>query len=54
METYEQWLRRPEVNHVREMCKFFSRNDRVHQTFRETTKDLDSLGIHTRLAGEWR
>ena len=51
VETYEQWLRRPEVNSVKEMCKFFERNDRVHQTFRKITTDLDSLGIPYAVGG---
>ncbi len=50
-ETYDQWLRRPDVDAVAAMCKFFTGNDPVHQTLRSIAAKLDQLGIAYAVAG---
>jgi hypothetical protein len=50
-ETYDQWLRRPEVDAVAAMCRFFMRDDPVHQTMRKIAAKLDELGIGYAVAG---
>jgi hypothetical protein len=50
-ETYDQWLRRPEVDAVAAMCRFFMRDDPVHQTLRRIAAKLGELQIPYAVAG---
>jgi hypothetical protein len=50
-ETYDEWLRRPDVDAVAAMCRFFMRDDPVHQTLRKIAAKLDELGIAYAVAG---
>jgi hypothetical protein len=50
-ETYDEWLKRPEVDAVAAMCRFFMRDDPVHQTLRKIAARLDELGIAYAVAG---
>jgi hypothetical protein len=50
-QTYDQWLRRPDVDAVAAMCRFFMRDDPVHQTLRNITARLDALGVAYAVAG---
>lgn len=50
-QTYDEWLRRPDVDAVAAMCKFFTGDDPVHQTLRKIAADLDRLGIAYAVAG---
>jgi hypothetical protein len=49
--TYDQWLRRPDVDAVAEMCRFFMQADPVHLTLRKIAATLDELGIAYAIAG---
>ena len=49
-QTYDEWLRRPNINAVaRAMCRFFMRDNPVHQTLRNIAKKTRS--IEPRLRG---
>src|SRR5512136_2667615 len=50
-ETYDDWLRRPDVDAVAAMCRFFMRDDPVHQTLRNIAARLDELGVAYAIAG---
>jgi hypothetical protein len=50
-ETYDDWLRRPDVDTVAAMCRFFTRDDPVHQTLRKMAARLDELGIPYAVVG---
>ena len=50
-ETYDDWLRRPDVDAVAAMCRFFMRDDPVHQTLRNIAAKLDELGVAYAVAG---
>jgi len=50
-QTYDEWLRRPDVDAVAAMCRFFMRDDPVHQTLRKIAAALDGLGIAYAVAG---
>jgi hypothetical protein len=50
-ETYDDWLRRPDVDAVAAMCRFFMRDDPVHQTLRKIAARLDELAIPYAVAG---
>ena len=50
-QTYDEWLRRPDVDAVAAMCRFFMRDDPVHQTLRKIAAKLDQLGIAYAVAG---
>ena len=50
-QTYDDWLRRPDVDAVAAMCRFFMRDDPVHQTLRNIAARLDALGIAYAVAG---
>ena len=50
-QTYDEWLRRPDVDAVAAMCRFFMRDDPVHQTLRNIAAALDELGVAYAVAG---
>ncbi len=50
-QTYDQWLRRPDVDAVAAMCRFFMGDDPVHQTLRKIAAALDELGVAYAVAG---
>ncbi len=50
-QTYDEWLRRPEVDAVAAMCRFFMGDDPVHQTLRKIAARLEELGIAYAVAG---
>ena len=50
-ETYDEWLRRPDVDAVAAMCRFFMGDDPVHQTLRNIAAKLDEHGIGYAIAG---
>jgi hypothetical protein len=50
-ETYDEWLRRPDVDAVAATCRFFMRDDPVHQTLRNIAANFDRLGIAYAVAG---
>ena len=50
-QTYDDWLRRPDVDAVAAMCRFFMGDDPVHQTLRNIAAKLDELGIAYAVAG---
>ncbi|MCX7428431.1 MAG: hypothetical protein NTW96_22745 [Planctomycetia bacterium] len=50
-ETYDDWLRRPDVDAVAAMCRFFMRDDPVHQTLGNIAAKLDALGVAYAVAG---
>ncbi|NLX94543.1 MAG: nucleotidyltransferase family protein [Rhodopirellula sp.] len=50
-QTYDDWLRRPDVDAVAAMCRFFMRDAPVHQTLRNIATKLDGLGIAYAIAG---
>jgi hypothetical protein len=50
-ESYDEWLRRPDVDAVAAMCRFFTQDDPVHQTLRKIAGKLDELGIAYAVAG---
>lgn len=50
-QTYDEWLRRPDVDAVAAMCRFFMRDDPVHQTLRNVAARLGELGIAYAVAG---
>ncbi len=50
-QNYDEWLRRPDVDPVAAMCRFFMRDDPVHQTLRKIAGKLDELGIAYAIAG---
>jgi hypothetical protein len=50
-ETYDQWLRRDDVDAVAAMCRFFMEDDPVHHTLRKIAAKLDELGIPYAVAG---
>jgi hypothetical protein len=50
-QTYDDWLRRPDVDAVAAMCRFFMQDDPVHQTLRNIAASLDGLGIAYAVAG---
>jgi hypothetical protein len=50
-QTYDQWLRRPDVDAVAAMCRFFMQDDPVHHTLRKISAKLDELGIAYAIAG---
>jgi hypothetical protein len=49
--TYDEWLRRPDVDAVAAMCRFFMRDDPVHQTLRNIAARLEQLGVAYAVAG---
>ena len=49
--NYDQWLQRPDVDAVAAMCRFFMRDDPVHQTLRKITAKLDQVGIPYAVVG---
>lgn len=50
-QTYDDWLKRPDVDAVAAMCRFFMRDDPVHQTLRNIAARLEELGITYAIAG---
>lgn len=50
-QTYDEWLRRPDVDAVAAMCRFFMRDDPVHQTLRKIAARLEEHGIAYAVAG---
>jgi hypothetical protein len=50
-QTYDQWLRRADVDAVAAMCRFFMQDDPVHHTLRKISAKLDELGIAYAIAG---
>jgi hypothetical protein len=50
-ETYDQWLRRDDVDAVAAMCRFFMKDDPVHQTLRKIARELDERRIPYAIAG---
>lgn len=50
-QTYDQWLRRADVDAVAQMCRFFMQDDPVHRTLRRIAAKLDELGIAYAIAG---
>ena len=50
-ETYDQWLRRPDVDAVEAMCRFFMQDDPVHLTLRNFSAKLKELNIPYAVAG---
>jgi len=50
-QTYDQWLRRDDVDAVAAMCRFFMEDDPVHHTLRKIASKLDDLGIAYAIAG---
>jgi hypothetical protein len=50
-ETYDDWLRRDDVNAVAAMCRFFMADDPVYHTLKKITSTLDELGIPYAVAG---
>jgi len=50
-ETYDDWLRRGDVDAVAAMCRFFMGDDPVHQTLRNIAARLEELGIAYAVAG---
>jgi hypothetical protein len=40
---YDQWLQRDDVDTVAAMCRFFMKDDPVHQTLRKIADKLDEL-----------
>jgi hypothetical protein len=51
MQTYDQWLQRPDVDAVAAMCKFFTMDDPVHKTLRKIASKLEELGVPYAVAG---
>ena len=50
-QTYDEWLRRDDVDAVAAMCRFFMEDDPVHHTLRKITAKLDELGVTYAVAG---
>jgi hypothetical protein len=50
-QTYDQWLRRADVDAVAQMCRFFMQDDPVHQTLRRIAAKSDELGVAYAIAG---
>lgn len=50
-QTYDQWLRRDDVDAVAAMCRFFMQDDPVHQSLRTIAAKLDELRIPYAIAG---
>jgi hypothetical protein len=50
-ETYDQWLRRDDVDAVAAMCRFFMKDDPVHQTLRKIARELGERRIAYAIAG---
>ena len=50
-QTYDQWLRRDDVDAVAAMCRFFMQDDPVHQTLRRIAAKLHELRIDYAVAG---
>lgn len=50
-ETYDQWLKRPDVDSVAAMCRFFMQDDPVHITLRNISAKLKELNIPYAVAG---
>ena len=50
-QTYDQWLRRDDVDTVAAMCRFFMEDDPVHYTLRKIASKLEDLGIAYAIAG---
>src|SRR5712691_4692508 len=50
-QSYDQWLRRGDVDAVAAMCRFFMEDDPVHHTLRKIAGKLDELGIPYAIAG---
>ena len=50
-QTYDEWLRRDDVDAVAAMCRFFMEDDPVHHTLRKITAKLDELGVAYAVAG---
>ena len=50
-QTYDQWLRRDDVDAVAAMCRFFIEDDPVHHTLRKIANKLDELGIPYAIVG---
>jgi len=50
-QSYDQWLRRDNVDAVASMCRFFMEDDPVHHTHRKVAHKLEELGIPYAIAG---
>src|SRR5437764_816260 len=50
-QSYDEWLRRDDVDTVAAMCRFFMENDPVHRTLQKITAKLDELSISYAVAG---
>src|SRR5436309_11788251 len=50
-QTYDEWLKRDDVDPVAAMCRFFMQDDPVHRTLRKITAKLAELGIPYAVAG---
>jgi hypothetical protein len=50
-QTYDEWLRREDVDAVAAMCRFFMKDDPVHQTLRKIAAKLEELRIPYAVAG---
>jgi hypothetical protein len=48
---YDQWLQRDDVDTVAAMCRFFMKDDPVHQTLRKIADKLDELHIPYAVVG---
>lgn len=49
--TYDDWLRRDDVDAVAATCRFFMEDDPVHKTLRNIAAKLEELGIPYAVAG---
>ena len=50
-QAYDQWLQRDDVDTVAAMCRFFMKDDPVHQTLRKIADKLDELHIPYAVVG---
>ena len=50
-QSYDQWLRRDNVDAVAAMCRFFMEDDPVHHTLGKVAHKLEELGIPYAVAG---
>lgn len=50
-QTYDEWLRRSDVDAVEAMCRFFMEDDPVHHTLRKISSKLGEMGIPYAVVG---